>query len=59
MKEHIDNPHFYDNTSKEGTFEDLMDQCLGGINKPKMHLWLPSNATPEQTELVKKICGKI
>ena len=52
----INNPHFYENTF---TFEDLMDCALGGIDKPKMHLWLPSSATKEQIELVKKICGKI
>lgn len=49
MKEKIDNPHFYKDPRFDGTFEDLMDNAVGGISKhkdlPKMHLWLPDTAT--------------
>ena len=45
MKEIITNPHFYEDNKYDRTFEDLMDQAVGGIDKPKMHLWLPSSAT--------------
>jgi hypothetical protein len=55
----INNPHFYEDNTYDNTFtfEDLMDCALGGIGKPKMHLWLPASATQEQIDLVKKICG--
>lgn len=53
----LDNPHFYEDDKY--TFEDLMNDAVGGVNKSKMHLWLPSSATQEQIDLVKKICGKI
>lgn len=55
--EEIENPHFY--SDDEYTFKDLMDDAVGGVNKPKMHIWLPPSATQEQIDLVKKICGKI
>ena len=63
MKEEIkqiNHPHFYNN-SAEYTFEELMAQAVGGVSKnkdiPKMHLWLPSDATEDQVELVKKMLG--
>lgn len=63
ISKQINSPHFYEDIRYDGTFEDLMDQALGGISKkkdsPKMHLWLPYSATQEQIELVKRICGKI
>ena len=62
MKEEIkkiNHPHFY--RHDECTFEELMNQSVGGISKrkdiPKMHLWLPSDATDDQIELVKKMIG--
>lgn len=66
ISEQINNPHFYEDNTYDNvfTFEDLMNQCVGGADKPKeapkMHLWLPASATKEQVELVKEmICGKI
>jgi hypothetical protein len=63
MKEEIkqiNHHHFYENNA-EYTFEELMNQSLGGISKhkgtPKMHLWLPQNATEDQVKLVKKMIG--
>lgn len=55
--EELNNPHFYEDDGY--TFEDLMNDAVGGISKPKMHLWLPPSATQGQIDLVKKICGKI
>lgn len=61
MKNIIDNPHFYEDARHDRTFEDLMNQALGGISKhkdsPKMHLWLPASAKQWQIDLVKKIIG--
>lgn len=61
MKETINNPHFYKDSRYDGTFEDLMNQAVGGISKhkypPRMHLWLPATATQWQIDLVKKIIG--
>ena len=61
MKNIIDNPHFYKDNRYDGTFEDLMNQAVGGISKhkdsPRMHLWLPASATQSQVELVKKMIG--
>lgn len=55
----INHPHFY--RHDECTFEELMNQSIGGISRhkdaPKMHLWLPSDATEDQVELVKKMLG--
>lgn len=57
----IRSPHFYEDCRYDGTFEDLMDQAVGGISKhkdsPKMHIWLPCSAKQWQVELVKKIIG--
>lgn len=59
--EQINSPYFYEDNSMKGTFEDLMNQSLGGADKPKetpkMHLWLPFPRTQEQIEFVKKLCG--
>lgn len=63
ISEQINNPHFYEDNAYDNvfTFEDLMNQCLGGADKPKeapkMHLWLPFPRTQEQIEFVKKLCG--
>ena len=57
MKHTIDNPHFYEDNKYDRTFEDLMNQAVGGIDKPKMHLWLPSSATQAQIDLVKRMIG--
>ena len=61
MNNKINNPHFYEDCKYDGTFEDLMNQAVGGISKhsglPKMHLWLPSSAKEWQVDLVKKIIG--
>lgn len=61
MNKEISSPHFYRDDRYDGTFEDLMNQAIGGISKrkdlPKMHLWLPSSATQVQIELVKKMIG--
>ena len=61
MKNTISSPHFYRDCRYDGTFEDLMDQAVGGISKykypPRMHLWLPSSATQTQIDLVKKMIG--
>lgn len=61
MNKEINNPHFYEDNRYDGTFEDLMNQAVGGISKhkdsPKMHLWLPSSATQDQIDLVKKMIG--
>jgi hypothetical protein len=53
MKEEIkkiNHPHFYEN-NVEYTFEELINQSIGGISKhkdtPKMHLWLPKDATED------------
>lgn len=57
----ISNPHFYKDCRYDETFEDLMDQAVGGISKhkypPRMHLWLPPTATQAQVDLVKKMIG--
>lgn len=61
MNNKIDNPHFYNDSRYDGTFEDLMNQAVGGISRhkdlPKMHLWLPSTATDWQIQLVERIIG--
>lgn len=61
MKETINSPHFYKDDRYDGTFEDLMNQAVGGISKhkdtPKMHLWLPSSANEAQIGLVKRMIG--
>lgn len=61
MNNKINNPHFYEDCRYDNTFEDLMNQAVGGISKrkdtPKMHLWLPSTANQAQVELVKKMIG--
>jgi hypothetical protein len=53
----INHPHYYRHS--DYTFEELMAQAVGGISKhkdtPKMHLWLPSDATEDQVNLVKKM----
>lgn len=53
MKEEIkkiNHHHFYEDNA-EYTFEELMNQSVGGISRhkdaPKMHLWLPSDATED------------
>ena len=63
MKEEIkkiNHHHFYEDNA-EYTFEELMNQSVGGISRrkdaPKMHLWLPSDATEDQVKLVKKMTG--
>lgn len=63
MKEEIkkiNHHHFYEDNA-EYTFEELMNQSVGGISRHKgalkMHLWLPSDATEDQVNLVKKMTG--
>ena len=61
MKNIEHSPHFYKDSRYDGTFEELMNQAVGGISKrkdaPKMHLWLSPTATQAQVELVKKMIG--
>jgi hypothetical protein len=49
MKNIEHSPHFYKDSRYDGTFEELMNQAVGGISKrkdaPKMHLWLSPTAT--------------
>jgi len=58
----INNPHFYEDSRYDGTFEDTINAWLNyeNMTPPLMHLWLPASATKEQVELVKKmLCGRI